>query len=263
MKALLVFLAGLLIGANAVYFVMTWDDADTDAAVMFERERSQHAEPAPATQTPSALATASSSTAPVRQPVAPPASRLDAPPLSPTLSAAASLPTATPTTPTTSTSTSTSTPTPPEATTGAELVVPVQGIKPTQLDNTFDDARGQARVHEAIDIMAPRGTPVLAAAAGKVEKLFTSVPGGLTIYQFEPSGRYAYYYAHLDRYAAGLEEGKVLKRGDVIGYVGSTGNASEDAPHLHFAIFVLGPEKRWWEGTAINPYPILTGKQSL
>ncbi|MGY0799494.1 M23 family metallopeptidase [Lysobacter sp. A286] len=253
MKALLVFLAGLLIGANAVYFVMTGDDADTDAAVMFERERSQHAEPAPASA--SSTTTMQPRTAdptqqpdPARQPVVPPSARIDTPLLSPPLSTAPP-------------SASASVPT--EATTGADLIVPVRGIKPTQLDNTFDDARGQGRVHEAIDIMAPRGTPVLAAADGKVEKLFTSVPGGLTIYQFEPSGRYAYYYAHLDRYAAGLEEDKVLKQGEVIGYVGSTGNASEDAPHLHFAIFVLGPEKRWWEGTAINPYPILAGKQSL
>ena len=145
----------------------------------------------------------------------------------------------------------------------AGLLIPVRGITAAQLSNTFDDARGQGRVHEAIDIMAPRGTPVLAVADGTVEKLFTSDRGGLTIYQFEPTGRHAYYYAHLDRYAAGLEEGDALRRGDVIGYVGSTGNASNDAPHLHFGIFVLGPEKRWWEGTAINPYPILTGNQPL
>ena len=96
-----------------------------------------------------------------------------------------------------------------------------------------------------------------AAADGTVAKLFTSVPGGLTIYEFDPTGTYAYYYAHLDRYAPGLVEGKVLRRGDVIAYVGSTGNASAEAPHLHFAIFVLGPEKQWWKGTAIDPYPLL------
>ena len=248
MKALLVFLAGLLVGANAVYFLMTWGDADPDAAVVFERERSQHAEPVPSTGTPPA-----SRIDPTRQPVTPPPTRVEAPPLAPPLSTAPSS-TASPSAPTS---------TPTVAAVGAELIVPVRGIQLAQLDNTFDDARGQGRVHEAIDIMAPRGTPVLAATDGKVEKLFTSVPGGLTIYQFDPDGRHAYYYAHLDRYAAGLVEGKVLKRGEVIGYVGSTGNASEDAPHLHFAIFVLGPEKRWWEGTAINPYPILTGKQPL
>jgi murein DD-endopeptidase MepM/ murein hydrolase activator NlpD len=92
-----------------------------------------------------------------------------------------------------------------------------------------------------------------------VEKLFTSVPGGLTIYEFDRERTHAYYYAHLDRYAAGLAEGQALRQGDVIGYVGSTGNAAEDAPHLHFAIFVLGPEKRWWQGTAIDPYPLLAG----
>ena len=105
--------------------------------------------------------------------------------------------------------------------------------------------------------MAPRGTPVVAVDDGKVVKLFNSKPGGLTVYQFDPDEKLAYYYAHLDRYAPGLAEGTVVKRGDVIGYVGSTGNANPDAPHLHFAVFVLGPEKRWWQGTPINPYPLL------
>jgi murein DD-endopeptidase MepM/ murein hydrolase activator NlpD len=144
------------------------------------------------------------------------------------------------------------------APTPGSLAIPVAGVAASQLQDTFDDVRGGGeRAHEALDIMAPRGTPVLAAGDGKVEKLFTSVPGGLTLYQFDPSGRDAYYYAHLDRYAPGMAEGRQLKRGDLIGYVGSTGNASEDAPHLHFAIFVLGPEKRWWQGTAIDPYPLL------
>ncbi len=147
-----------------------------------------------------------------------------------------------------------------QVTAGASaLLIPVQGVTAAQLDDTFSDARAQGRVHEAIDIMAPRGTPVLAVADGTVEKLFDSVPGGLTIYQFEPSGRYAYYYAHLDRYADGLGEKQAIRRGQVIGYVGSTGNADPFAPHLHFAIFVLGPERQWWKGTAINPYPVLKG----
>ncbi len=108
--------------------------------------------------------------------------------------------------------------------------------------------------------MAPRGTPVLAAADGKIVKLFDSKPGGLTIYEFDPSESVAYYYAHLDRYAAGIAAGLQVKQGEVIGYVGSTGNASPDAPHLHFAIFRLGPEKHWWQGTPINPYPLLAGR---
>jgi murein DD-endopeptidase MepM/ murein hydrolase activator NlpD len=144
---------------------------------------------------------------------------------------------------------------------GTGLLVPVQGVTAAELHDTFSDARAAGRVHEAIDIMAPRGTPVLAVADGTVEKLFTSVPGGLTIYQFEPSGRYAYYYAHLDRYADGLREHAAIRRGDVVGYVGSTGNADPSAPHLHFAIFELGPERQWWKGTAINPYPVLRGAQ--
>ena len=106
--------------------------------------------------------------------------------------------------------------------------------------------------------MAPRGTPVLAADDGVVKKLFTSVPGGLTVYEFDPDQRYCYYYAHLDSYASGLREGQHLRRGALVGHVGTTGNAPKDAPHLHFAIFLLEPEKRWWKGTPINPYPVLT-----
>ena len=141
--------------------------------------------------------------------------------------------------------------------TGGALLLPVQGIDRGQLADTFTDARSEGRLHDAIDIMAPTGTPVLAVADGHVEKLFDSERGGLTVYQFEPSGRFAYYYAHLDAYAPGLAEGQAVTRGQVIGTVGSSGNASDEAPHLHFAIFRLGPEKRWWEGEAINPYPHL------
>lgn len=142
---------------------------------------------------------------------------------------------------------------------GAALHMPVDGVAPTSLYPSFDEARGSRR-HEAIDIMAPRGTPVRAAVDGRVVKLFTSDAGGLTVYQFDRDERLAYYYAHLDRYDPGLREGAELKRGDVLGYVGSTGNASADAPHLHFAVFELGPEKRWWEGRAIDPYPLLGGR---
>ncbi|MDO5692139.1 MAG: M23 family metallopeptidase [Pseudomonadota bacterium] len=141
------------------------------------------------------------------------------------------------------------------------LTLPVQGVAARQLTDTYTDARaGGARRHDAIDIMAPTGTPVLAAEDGRIAKLFFSQGGGgITIYQFDPSEQYAYYYAHLDRYADGLQEGQRLRRGQVIGYVGSSGNASAQAPHLHFAIFKLGPEKKWWEGEALNPYPVLRG----
>ncbi len=143
----------------------------------------------------------------------------------------------------------------------AGLALPVIGVKPRELVDTFTQARaGGARVHDAIDIMAAEGTPVFAVADGSVEKLFDSVQGGLTLYQFEPSGRYAYYYAHLDRYAPGVVQGRALRQGELIGYVGSTGNANPDAPHLHFAVFLLDPERHWWEGTAINPYPLLGGR---
>lgn len=137
------------------------------------------------------------------------------------------------------------------------LIIPVQGVRAADLRDSFAETRGGHR-HEAIDIMAPRGTPVLAADEGYVVKLFLSKPGGITVYQFDDSRTYCYYYAHLDRYAPNLKEGLLLRKGDVLGYVGSTGDASAAAPHLHFAIFELGPEKRWWEGTAINPYAILS-----
>lgn len=139
------------------------------------------------------------------------------------------------------------------------LLIPVAGIKASQLTDTYSDARSGGRVHDAIDIMAPRGTQVIAADDGKVAKLFYSKQGGLTVYQFDPSEKFAYYYAHLDSYAPGLAEGKQLRRGDPIGLVGFSGDASAAAPHLHFAITVLGPEKHWWQGTAINPYPVLRG----
>ena len=139
------------------------------------------------------------------------------------------------------------------------LRIPVKDVEARQLHDTFTDARGSDRAHEAIDILAPRGTPVLAVDDGAVVKLFLSKPGGITVYQFDPTRTVAYYYAHLDRYAEGLSEGQVLKRGDLVGFVGSTGNANPDAPHLHFAVFELGEQKQWWKGRAINPLPLLRG----
>lgn len=136
------------------------------------------------------------------------------------------------------------------------LIIPVAGVQRSGVRDMFDDARTGHR-HEAIDIMAPRGTPVIAADDGVVAKLFTSVAGGITIYEFDPDARYCYYYAHLDGYASGLHEGQRLRRGEVLGYVGSTGNASKDAPHLHFALIRLDLDKRWWKGTYVNPYPLL------
>jgi peptidoglycan LD-endopeptidase LytH len=139
-----------------------------------------------------------------------------------------------------------------------DVGLPIRGLKRTDIQDTFDQARAAGeRRHEATDIMSPRGTPVAAVDNGIIAKLFRSKPGGLTIYQFDSTEKFCFYYAHLDRYAEGLKEGALVKRGDTIGYVGSTGNADPAAPHLHFAIFELGPEKRWWEGKPINPYPIL------
>jgi murein DD-endopeptidase MepM/ murein hydrolase activator NlpD len=138
-----------------------------------------------------------------------------------------------------------------------DLQVPVQGVRADQLVDSFHDTRDGTRQHEAIDILAPRGTPVLAAENGTIARLFLSKAGGNTIYQFDPSREYCYYYAHLDRYAEGLKEGDHVSKGQTIGYVGTTGNAPKDTPHLHFAIFRLTPEKHWWEGTPLDPYDIL------
>lgn len=137
------------------------------------------------------------------------------------------------------------------------VALPLAGLRASDLRDTFYEVRDGVHPHEAIDIMEPRGTPVYAVDDGVIQKLFVSKAGGNTIYQFSHDEVYSYYYAHLDRYADGIAEGMRVKRGDLIGYVGSTGNASPAAPHLHFAIFLLGPEKRWSQGKAINPYPIL------
>jgi murein DD-endopeptidase MepM/ murein hydrolase activator NlpD len=138
-----------------------------------------------------------------------------------------------------------------------DLVLPVEGAERDRLVDNFDETRGDGRRHEAIDILAPRNTPVVAVADGTIAKLFESVPGGHTIYQFDPEQRYCYYYAHLERYAPGLKQGDHVSRGKVVGYVGTSGNAPPDTPHLHFAIYRLGPDRRWWEGEPLNPYPVL------
>ena len=136
------------------------------------------------------------------------------------------------------------------------MIIPVAGVDRSAIRDMFDEARGDRR-HEAIDILAPTGTPVIATDDGTVKKLFTSKPGGLTVYQFDPDQRFCYYYAHLDRYAPGLHEGQFLRRGEVLGYVGTTGNAPKNAPHLHFALIRLDKDRRWWKGTYVNPYPSL------
>jgi murein DD-endopeptidase MepM/ murein hydrolase activator NlpD len=242
MKSLLLFLAGVLVGANLVYFAMhrgrqpVVEQTPDAIAATADRARTGASPSLPTTGT-AATATAPASASPITT----------APPL-PATTTTPSAPPAPPNAP------AAATPAPPPP--GA-LLLPVAGVRADQLTDTFNDTRDGTRRHEALDIMAPRGTPVLAASDGTVAKLFTSVPGGLTIYEFDPTGTYAYYYAHLDRYAPGLANGKTLQRGEVIAYVGSTGNASPDAPHLHFAVFVLGPEKQWWKGTAIDPYPLL------
>ena len=126
----------------------------------------------------------------------------------------------------------------------------------SDLRDMFDEVHS-GHAHEAIDILEPRGTPVHAVVSGTIQRLFLSKPGGNTIYEFDDARVYCYYYAHLDRYAEGLQEGQQVQRGEVIGYVGSTGNANPNTPHLHFTIFELGPGKVWWKGHAIDPYASL------
>jgi len=155
------------------------------------------------------------------------------------------------------TSSPTSAPTPAPLISPAGLIIPVAGVRADRLLDTFSAARSEGRVHDAIDIPAPRGTPVLAVATGKILKLFQSVPGGTTIYQLSSDEKFIYYYAHLDGYAAGLSEGQTVTQGETIAYVGDTGNAGAGNYHLHFSIAITSNPKRYWEGVNINPYPLL------
>jgi murein DD-endopeptidase MepM/ murein hydrolase activator NlpD len=145
----------------------------------------------------------------------------------------------------------------------AKIIVPVAGVKPEQLVDTFTQSRSEGRTHDAIDIMAPGGTPVLAAADGEIVKFFDSDRGGITIYQISTDRKYFFYYAHLQRRADGISEHQSVKIGTVIGYVGDTGNAGPGNYHLHFAISVVSDPKRFWDGIAVNPYEILKGQAEL
>jgi murein DD-endopeptidase MepM/ murein hydrolase activator NlpD len=144
----------------------------------------------------------------------------------------------------------------------ADLAIPVGGVDSADLVDTYTQSRsGGARVHDAIDIMAPAGTPVLAASEGTVEKLyFSRGGGGITVYVRSPDRQWVYYYAHLQEYAPGLREGQRVARGDRLGSVGSTGNANPAGPHLHFAVHRMGRDEPWYEGTPVNPYPLLAGE---
>lgn len=136
------------------------------------------------------------------------------------------------------------------------LLIPIAGVEPSMLRDSFEEARDHARHHEALDILAPRNTAVRAVEGGTIAKLFLSKAGGITIYQFDPTETYAYYYAHLERYAPDLREHATVTAGEIIGYVGTSGNAPPNTPHLHFAIFKLTADKHWWQGEAINPFRV-------
>jgi murein DD-endopeptidase MepM/ murein hydrolase activator NlpD len=142
----------------------------------------------------------------------------------------------------------------------SRLRVPIDGEDIESLKGAFAETRDGSRPHEAVDMLAPRNTPIHAVENGTIAKLFTSKAGGLTIYQFDPGGRFCYYYAHLERYAEGLKEGQAVSQGDVIGYVGTSGNAPANTPHLHFAVFELNADKHWWQGKAIDPYQVFKSR---
>ena len=147
-------------------------------------------------------------------------------------------------------------PAPPPELAARHLAIPVDGVDPDDLVRSFEDRRDGSRTHEALDILAPRNTPVRAVEDGTIAKLFNSKAGGITVYQFDPDQRFCYYYAHLERYADGLTEAAHVKRGQILGYVGTSGNAPKTTPHLHFAVFRLGADRRWWDGTPIDPYDL-------
>jgi peptidoglycan LD-endopeptidase LytH len=141
----------------------------------------------------------------------------------------------------------------------ALLLVPVDGIRRDQLRDTYNQGRSEGRIHHAIDIHAPEGTPVLAVTDATVLKLHQGARGGIAVYLLDDDGRTRYYYAHLQAYAEGLSEGQRVQRGEVIGYVGDTGNAQPGDHHLHFSIALLSSPRRWWEGQNLNPYDVLRG----
>jgi murein DD-endopeptidase MepM/ murein hydrolase activator NlpD len=233
MRWLIMLFLGMALGAGALFTYLreVGDDAENETAAVAAPAVAPAPAPAPAPATPAPAQEELQQAAPA------PSADPNAVPDNPD----PHLPTG-----------STSSATPP-----ATLLIPVEGVKIEHLNDTFNQPRGQERRHEALDIMAPKGAKVLAVADGKVAKLFNSKPGGLTVYQFDPSEKFSYYYAHLDRYADNLKEGQQLKRGDLIGYVGVTGNADPNAPHLHFAVFELPATREWWKGKPVNPYPLL------
>ena len=197
-------------------------------------------------------------------------------PLAPTATASAPTPDASPSAPAASSPTITpspsvnstpqTSPAPPVSAEGAHaassaaagLLIPVAGLRPEQLQDTYTQARSEGRTHNAIDIMAARNTPVVAATDGTIIKLFQSERGGITLYQLGTDNRTVYYYAHLERYADGLAENHFARRGELLGYVGDSGNAGRDNCHLHFSIWLVTDPKHFWDGQNINPYPLLT-----
>jgi murein DD-endopeptidase MepM/ murein hydrolase activator NlpD len=138
-----------------------------------------------------------------------------------------------------------------------QIIVPVANAPLNKIENTFDDPRDGGRVHRAVDILAPRGTPILSADDGYVLRLSTSALGGICLYAADAEGRLVYYYAHMDHYHESMADGRRLAKGDTIGFVGTTGNAPKDVPHLHFQVMRMPADGHYWNGEPINPYDVL------
>jgi murein DD-endopeptidase MepM/ murein hydrolase activator NlpD len=191
---------------------------------------------------------------------APPTDGVQSPTPSPSSEVASPSPSSTASSPAPMSSAPQTSPTVPAANSAnaGALLIPVVGVSPQQLQDTYTQSRSEGRTHNAIDIMAPRNTPVVAAADGQIIKLFNSERGGITLYQLGTDNRTVYYYAHLERYADGITENRFARRGELLGYVGDSGNAGRDNCHLHFSIWLVTDPKRFWDGENINPYPLLT-----
>jgi murein DD-endopeptidase MepM/ murein hydrolase activator NlpD len=249
MRGILLFVAGLIVGAGALYVGM-WQAGIVSPPIVWVHP--QYAPAATPSQTasvqPPAVSTPPPSTAPALPPPATPPAVTPSP---------ASIPQSLPPPPDIHNAGEADRVATPTSSAPGDIVPPIANLQLSDVKDMFNEARGGGRPHQATDIMEPRGTPVRAMVDGVIKKLFVSKPGGNTIYQIDDREQYCYYYAHLDRYADGIKEGQHVTRGTVIGYVGSTGDADSGAPHLHLAISRLGPDKHWWQGTPVNPYPIL------
>lgn len=140
-----------------------------------------------------------------------------------------------------------------------QIIVPVAGADMTRVEDSFNEPRDGDRVHRAIDILAPRGTPIVSADDGRIVRMTTSTLGGISMYTVDPETRIVYYYAHMDRYNDAMAPGKTISKGDTLGFVGTTGNAPKNTPHLHFQVMRWPADGKYWNGDPIDPFSLLGG----